>query len=909
MLKDVEIVHIHTLGATPWVDPRHDGILRTNTFFLTPEIRAAVDAGRADYTPCSLSEVAGLFAPGLLPIDTALVMTSPPDADGMVSLGVAVDVTIAAVRQAGKVVAQINPLMPRTAGESRWPMEKIAAFIERSQELPELPPPAEDPIRARIAAYVAECVEDGSTLQIGLGVTARSVPAALRGHRHLGIHTGMLTDGLIELIRAGVVDNSRKGLHNGVSVCSHVLGTRDAYAFVDGNPAVEFHGSAYVNHPATIARLHRMVAINGARQLDLTGQVVRDSRGHHFHGGVGALLDFARGAAMAPQGRPIIVLPSTSADGKKSRIVANLSPGTGIATGRTDVHTVVTEQGIARLHGRSIRERVMELVQVAHPDFREDLLREARHWGWVPKLFSMPPSSLRDGTGRGGIESRKVKLLGKTFTLRPLHPSDMRRLQEFFYSHDPETVRMRYGYSRDSMPTESAYKLVAVDQNRDLALTLAEELEEGEVLRAIGRYYLDESGQSAEIAFVVHEDCRRHGMGSVLLGEMARIARARGVARFWASVLTRNRPMAGLFLNHGSAVSPGDDVSSKIHTMEVGEILARAEARAAGAKAGGAESSEGPPVAVGVVFDGVFEKHDTGPGHPESPQRYRAVWETLRRMNDAESVIALPVKEATIEDLQLCHEAHYIDIVRQDVESLAEQLRTGDVMIGEDSWHIARLAAGSCIAATDAVIDGRVRRAFCAVRPPGHHASPARGMGFCLFNNIAIAARHALRRRGLGRALVFDWDVHHGNGTQDVFEADPDVYFFSCHQWPLYPGTGAAGERGTGPGAGTTFNLPLKEGTGVEAVLAAIDGPLAAAMDEFRPEIVFISAGFDARVEDPLGGLDWSDADFAVLTDRLVAIAEKHASGRLVSVLEGGYNPGGLAMAVETHVRRLAHPL
>lgn len=905
LLKDVEIIHIHTLGETPWVDPRFDGILRTNTFFLTPSLRAAVDAGRADYTPCSLSEVAGLFAPGLLPIDTALVMTSPPDEDGYVSLGVAVDVTIAAVRQARTVVAQINPLFPRTGGESRWPMAKIAAFIEERQELPELPPPEPDPIRARIAAYVAECIEDGSTLQIGLGVTARSVPAALRGHRHLGIHTGMLTDGLIDLIRAGVVDNSRKGLHNGVSVCSHVLGTRDAYDFVDGNPAVEFHGSAYVNHPATVARLHRMVAINGARQMDLTGQVVRDSRGHHFHGGVGASLDFARGAAMAPQGRPIIVLPSTSADGKKSRIVANLSPGTGIATGRTDVHKVVTEHGIARLHGRSIRERVMQLIQIAHPDFREDLLREARHWGWVPKLFSMPPSSLRDGTGQGGIDSRKVRLLGKSFGLRPLHPSDMRRLQEFFYSHDPETVRLRYGYSRDSMPAESAYKLVAVDQNRDLALTITEELAEGEVLRAIGRYYLDDDGKSAEVAFVVHEEYRRHGMGSVLLEELARIARSRGIKSFWASVLTRNRTMAGLFQKLGSVVTPGDDVSSKVHTLDVEEIIARADARAAGRKDAVDDASSGSAVAVGVVFDGVFEKHDTGPGHPESPERYRAVWETLRRMSQEETVIALPVKEATLEDLQLCHEPHYIDIVRLDVESLADLLRTGDVMICEDSWHIARLAAGSCIAATDAVIDGRVRRAFCAVRPPGHHASPARGMGFCLFNNVAIAARHALRRRGLRRALIFDWDVHHGNGTQDIFEADPDVYFFSSHQWPLYPGTGAASERGTGSGLGSTFNLPLREGTGVEAVFEIMDGPFAAAMEEFRPEMVFISAGFDARIDDPLGGLNWTDEGFAVLTDRLVALAEKYASGRLVSVLEGGYNPTGLAKAVETHVRRL----
>lgn len=905
-LKDVEVIHIHTMGPTPWVDLQFDGILRTNTFFLTPELRDAVDAGRADYTPCSLSEVPGLFVPGLLPIDVALVMVSPPDASGHVSLGVSVDVTLAAVRAARLVIAQINPLMPATGGEARLPMARFHAVIEQSQDLPELPLPGEDPVRARIAAYVAELIEDGSTIQLGLGVTARSIPQALLQHRHLGIHTGMLSDGLIALIRAGVVDNCRKGVHNGKTVCSHVSGTSDAYRFVDGNPDIEFHGSEYVNNPVTIARMHRMVAVNGARQIDLTGQVVRDSRGHHFHGGVGALLDFARGAAMAPQGRPIIVLPSASADGRKSRIVANLAPGTGIATGRTDVHKVVTEYGIARLHGRSIRERVVELVQVAHPDFREDLMREARHWGWVPRIFSMPPPSLKDGTGRHGIESRRIKLGGRPFVLRPLHPSDMRRLQEFFYSHDPETVRLRYGYARDSMPSESAYKLVAVDQNRDLALTIVEALDYGEELKAIGRFYLDEESTRAEVAFVVHEDCRQLGMASTLLEEMARLARRRNITTFWASVLRRNRSMAGLFLRHGAVVEADDDPTSQRYIMDVGGILAHAEAARGEWDERGMVTTREAAVVVGAVWDGVFERHDTGPGHPESATRYRAVWEALRIL-DAEHVVrALPVREAGMDDLLLCHSNHYIEIARMDAESFADQLRTGDVAMCEDSFHVAKLAAGSCLAATEAVVEGRVRRAFCAVRPPGHHASQARGMGFCIFNNIALAARHALRRLGLKHALVFDWDVHHGNGTQDIFAEDPDVFFFSSHQWPLFPGSGAESERGIGPGLGTTMNLPLREGTGAAAVLAAIDGPLARAMESFKPEIIFISAGFDARVDDPLGGLDWTDADFIALTRRLVAMAERHCHGRIVSILEGGYNPAGLASAVTAHVRALA---
>jgi acetoin utilization deacetylase AcuC-like enzyme/acyl-CoA hydrolase/RimJ/RimL family protein N-acetyltransferase len=905
--KDVEIVHIHTLGETPWVDARHDGVLRTNTFFLTPALRAAVEAGRADYTPCSLSEVPGFFSGGLLPVDLALVMTTPPDAEGRVSLGASVDVTRAALVSARAVVAQFNPRAPRSRGDSEWPLARIDRYLECAQELPELPPVEPTETQRRLGAYVAELVEDGATLQIGLGATARATLQALRGHRRLGIHTGMLEDGLVDLIRCGAADNSRKGFHAGRTVCSHVLGTRAAYDFVHENEEVEFHPSEWVNDPARIARNHRMVAINGARQIDLTGQVIRDSRGHHFHGGVGAQLDFIRGATIGG-GLPVTVLTSTSRDGRHSRIVANLPQGSGIAPGRTDVQVVVTEFGIARLRGRSIRERVAALVQVAHPDFREDLLREARHWGWVPKFFSMPPSALRDGPGAHGVESRRLTLRGLPFHLRPLHPSDMRRLQEFFYSHDAETVRLRYGYARDSMPGESAFKLVAVDQNRDLALTIVEEHGGAERIRAIGRYYLDDDGRSAEVAFVVHEDYRRHGMAATLLRELARIAGQRGLERFWASVLAANQGMARLFLKHGARPRGADDPGAREFVLEIPAILAAAAApaTAAGGSSSGHPAATPAQAALGAVWDGVFEEHDSGPGHPESAVRYRAVWEVLERWREAGRVVPLALRAALEEDLRLCHEAHYLDIVRLDTEACADQLRTGDTPLGEHTLRVAKLAAGSCLAAVDAVLRGEVRRAFCAVRPPGHHASQARGMGFCLFNNVALAARHARLRHGVPRVLIVDWDVHHGNGTQDIFYDDPDVYFFSTHQWPLYPGTGLPEETGAGAARGTNLNITLPAGSGVEPALDAIDTRLVPAMADFKPGLVLVSAGFDARHDDPIGGLEWTDAGFAALTRRVIAIAEEHAGGRLVSVLEGGYNPPGLALAVAAHLEAMA---
>ncbi|BCU79373.1 GNAT family N-acetyltransferase [Luteolibacter sp. LG18] len=544
-LKDIELVHIHGLGDTPWIEPRYENILRTNSFFLTPAVRAAVERGQADYTPCALSEVAWLFQNGQMPIDVALIQVTPPDEDGMCSLGVSVDVVKAAVGSARIVIAQINPKMPRTGGDTLVPVSRIARYLEHTSPLPEAHRDELDPRHEKVGHYAAQLVEDGSTIQVGLGNSPEAVVRALRKHRHLGIHSGMFNDALMELVRCGAADHSRKNYKPGKIIASHVLGSRKLYKFVDGNPDIELHPSDWVNDPHRIARNHRMVAINGAREIDLTGQVVRDASGHRFYGGVGALQDFIRGAGRSKGGQPIIALTSTSDEGRRSRIVTGLAPGSGVATGRGDVHHVVTEYGVASIYGCSIRERVARLVEIAHPDHREALLAGAQDRGWLPKFFTRPATS--SGVDRGWIQFATGR-----FFYRPLHPSDMRELQRFFYSHDEETVRLRYGYHRERMTGESAYKLAAVDQARDVALGLFTRQDGPETLRAIGRYYLDDDGTSAEVAFVVHESTRRSGMAGFLLGELAVVAKRRGLETLWASVLPNNHAMAGLFLSAGA---------------------------------------------------------------------------------------------------------------------------------------------------------------------------------------------------------------------------------------------------------------------------------------------------------------------------------------------------------------------
>ncbi|MFC0445584.1 GNAT family N-acetyltransferase [Pseudidiomarina halophila] len=556
-LHDIEIVQVYALGDNTWAEPEYTQQFKVNTLFIGgPQVRRAVAEGRADYTPCFMSDIPSLFQDGILPLDAALIMVSPADEYGYHSLGVSVDIVSAALRSAKKVIAQVNPKMPVTFGQAFIHKGQIDAFFDAEADLPEIATTELDAVTERIGQYVSLLVEDGATIQIGFGNICDAVLRYLGNHKDLGVHSEMITDGIMELMQNGVINNRRKTYHQHKTVTSFCIGSKALYDFVDGNPHIGFYPSEYVNSPANIARNDTMISINSAIEVDLTGQVVSDSIGHQFYSGIGGHVDFSRGASMSKGGKPVIALPSTAKDGTISRIVPHLTEGVGVATSRAHVYYVVTEFGVASLRGKSIRERALELIRVAHPKFRQQLLDEVRQHYHVPNYQTIKSVEVPE---LGDVGFKELNIAGEFYDLRPLNPSDERRLQEFFYSHTKETLQMRYNTVPTQMSREKSCTLVSVDQATDLALCIVRQKGSAAEIQAVGRYYYVPADNSCEVAFVTREIHQGKGMASRLLDEMIRIARLRGLAHMVAYVRAENNKMLTVFERAGFKRLPSEE--------------------------------------------------------------------------------------------------------------------------------------------------------------------------------------------------------------------------------------------------------------------------------------------------------------------------------------------------------------
>ncbi len=549
-VRDARIIHLLTAGIAPYMDRQYRFRFKMNTFFVMENVRDALAQGIGDYTPMLLSEIPAEFESGRLPIDVALISVSPPDPNGLCSLGVSVDVVSAAAANARYVVAQVNSHMPRTLGESFIHVNGIDMLVPHDEPVITTDVPATNDDLRKIGQNLARLVENGSTIECGIGRIPQAMAEYLKDKKDLGVHTEMFSDWIIDLVEAGVITGSKKTINRGKIVASFCMGSQRLYDFIDNNATFEFRPTEYVNDPFVIAQHEKMVAINVGLEIDLSGQVASDSLGYQVYSGFGGQVDFIRGAARSRGGKPIIAMESTARNGEVSRIVPHLSEGAGVVTSRADVHYVVTEYGIAYLHGKSIRERALELINIAHPKFRQELIQAAKERNYVPD----------DQIALAWTQARYPDELERYATLRdsteiffrPVKPTDEPALTEMLYSLSNTSVHLRYFTHTATFPHREVQRQTNIDYKNDLAIVGCVPGVGGEEIVAIAQYFLDPQTQSAEVAFVVHDEWQKKGMGTFLLQYLIDIARERGIKTFTARVLPNNRAMLTLFEHTGA---------------------------------------------------------------------------------------------------------------------------------------------------------------------------------------------------------------------------------------------------------------------------------------------------------------------------------------------------------------------
>lgn len=552
---DAELVQVWTLGIAPYADEKFKDNFRLNSFFIGESIRGAVNRAAADYTPIFLSSVPDLFGWGTLPIDIALIQTSPPDSRGNMSLGVSVDIVKSAVEVASLVVAQVNSNMPFVYGDGVINIRDLDFLLPHDEPLLEYRDLVPGDVAQRIGRYVARLVEDGSTLQVGYGSVPNAVLANLAGKKHLGLHSELFSDGVAELMKAGALDNSEKNIDRCKAVASFCMGRKETYDYLNKNEAVEFRTIDYTNDLLVIAKQQKMTAINSALEIDLTGQATAESLGKTFYSGIGGQADFMRGAVLAPGGKTILALPSTAEDGRVSRIVPFLKEGAGVTLIRGDVRYVVTEYGIAYLHGKNIRERAMDLIAIAHPDFRPWLVDEAKKMFLIYRDQEFVPGVYPDG-----LETHRTTKTGLEILLRPVKISDEPLIKEFFYSLSDESMYLRFASARKDMPHQRLQEFVALDYSKEMVILAVIGREEKETVTGLGQYAVDETTHMAEFAFVVKDEFQNKGVGAELNTYLTYLAKKQGLLGFTAEVLADNAPTLHLL----------DKIGYKIEKSEAG---------------------------------------------------------------------------------------------------------------------------------------------------------------------------------------------------------------------------------------------------------------------------------------------------------------------------------------------------
>ena len=543
---DIEIVRLLTLETAPLTliaNKTKTQSLNIRSFYLGSAKARGLARNLRFITPINLSAIPRLFKSRLLPIHVALIQVSPPDDFGWMSLGVSVDITQAAASSADLVIAQVNPRMPRVLGRSFIHVNDVDVFVEHEEEILTAGDLPDIEAANMIAGHIARLISDGSTIQLSLGVTPKATLMALSEKNDLGIHTQYLTDSIMHLFSKGVITNRKKGYNEGKIVASSAIGTRNLYDFMDDNPAIEFHPSDYVNDPGVIARHKRMIALNVAMTMDLTGQIAADALPYNHFSGVTGMLDFIRGAAQAEGGKSIIMIPSASADGKKSRIVPLLTD-TAIVVPRGDAQYIVSEYGAVNLFGKSIQERATAMISIAHPKFREELFHNAKRLGLLGEERTLKESI----QGVYPIKLEETIIIdNETVMVRPAKPVDERRIQEHFYNLDKKDIVSRFFHEKTRFVQDEMEGVSQIDYIKDLTvIALVGEFGFGKVV-AVGEYLLDPAKNMAEVAFSVIKEYQGKRLGKILLKKLSEAARENGILGFFAYTSPGNQGMIRLF--------------------------------------------------------------------------------------------------------------------------------------------------------------------------------------------------------------------------------------------------------------------------------------------------------------------------------------------------------------------------
>lgn len=569
---DLEIIRLLSLESSPLTliaNKSYCDCFTIRSFYLGSIKTRSLAKNKRFITPINLSALPHLFKSRQLPIHVALIQVSPPDDFGWMSLGVSVDVTMAAAQAADLVIAQVNPRMPRVLGRSFIHVNEIDVAVEWEEELITIRQPPEYESAHLIARHVAKLIDDGSTLQLSLGAAPHAILLALQDKKNLGIHTRFVTDAIMDLVARGVITNREKGYNEGKLVASAAIGTRDLYDFLDDNPSIEFHPSEYVNDPMIISRHHKMVSLNVAMAIDLTGQVAADALPYNHFSGISGMLDFIRGAAASEGGKAILMIPSTTLNGKKSRIVSSLD-NTAVVVPRGDVHYVATEFGVVNLFGKSLQERAMALISIAHPDFREDLFYEAKELGLlgperslVESIFGIYPLKLEE----------TVEIKGHPTLFRPARPVDERMIQEHFYNLDKDDVASRFLQEKLIFSRKDLTDMVQVDYIKEMAIVAVHGEVGFEKVIGVGGYFLIPSKNMAEAAFSVLKSWQKKGIGTVILKKIAEAAREQGIAGFFVYTQPQNQAMIKLFHKLPYKVTTGFEEDMLVLTCRFNEPL------------------------------------------------------------------------------------------------------------------------------------------------------------------------------------------------------------------------------------------------------------------------------------------------------------------------------------------------